>query len=247
MSKKGVSRMKASIAGLTEVGPVRSCNQDAIVVASTVGIGEKARLRLETDSDRVIVAVVDGMGGYAGGDRAASVIACEIARLCCNLPEGEVRGFIEGVSQRVFRAGEAWGTPQMGAALAMMVVSEDGVLVVNVGDCRAYRLRDGYLGQLSVDDRTSPSSSALTQAMGGLAFPQPHVFRCAHDADDASRYILCSDGVWSTIGQSRFAELCSFGDAGDVVEDVSDECNLLGAADNCSIVGVDVAGGAHRG
>ena len=59
----------------------------------------------------------------------------------------------------------------MGASFAAIILQPDGFIVINVGDCRVYRVADGVLGQLSIDDsgpsRLEPERTVLTQSVGG--------------------------------------------------------------------------------
>lgn len=191
---------RISWAVLTARGRVRETNQDAVVVGGLIGVGDAVKYQgvsLIPASGGRVFAVVDGMGGYSGGEDAAVLVAAELARLDGAPPREWFDSWMEAVSDKVFRAGIGLETPTMGAAVAMLVVTSAHIVSVNVGDCRAYRLTDGYLGQLSVDDR-EPGGPAniLTQSLGGEPRTlDAHTLREPLPAEPGSRFLLCSDGI----------------------------------------------------
>jgi serine/threonine protein phosphatase PrpC len=232
--------------GMTEIGPVRSQNQDAIMVAGLVGINSGARLSWmgEVPEDGISVAVIDGMGGYAGGAEAAAIVATALAAAHPSGDEIAMNTWFEALSERVAQAGRAWGMPQMGATVALLHVASDGIVMANVGDCRIYRVTGGYLGQMSVDDRTDdPESSAVTQALGGTARIDAHVLlqRQAGEEETRERYLLCSDGVWGTLNLDALRDICvTQAVPGQAVETISASIYAQGATDNCSVIIVDI-------
>ncbi|MHB1355662.1 MAG: PP2C family protein-serine/threonine phosphatase [Anaerolineae bacterium] len=102
--------------------------------------------------------VVDGMGRNGAGERAA-FLACDIipSHLLGRLPaSGEISATLvqafELANERIYQ--EASETPQragMGAACTAVVIVGLSLILVHVGDCRAYLLRAGKLHQLSFD------------------------------------------------------------------------------------------------
>ena len=127
-------------AGATDVGQVRSNNQDRYIGRPQAGLW----------------AVADGMGGHQGGE-IASQLACEA--LAERFGEHTIIGLvdaIEAANAAVHQAGsedpELAGMGTTVVAIALVRDNDDEVLAVaNVGDSRAYRLADGVLEQLTED------------------------------------------------------------------------------------------------
>jgi serine/threonine protein phosphatase PrpC len=228
--------------GMTDIGPVRDQNQDAIVLAGMVGIRSGARLSWTGElHDSSTFAVVDGMGGYAGGADAAALVATALASSDLSADEAKTNLQFELLSERVMQAGNAWGTPEMGATTAVLTITLDGLLMANVGDCRIYRINGGRLGSMSVDDRTDDlSSSAVTQALGGVKQLNTH-FYCQELKTERDRYILCSDGVWGALSDEKILDFCAIVHSpAQSIEAIASAIYAHNATDNCSAIVVDV-------
>ena len=114
--------------GATDVGRVRSNNQDQFVARDDVGLW----------------AVADGMGGHRGGE-VASEIACDT--MARSFDRHTIEGLVEAIEQAnsaVYRAGSGDpALPGMGTTIVARAVLEhedDELLAIaNVGDSRGYR------------------------------------------------------------------------------------------------------------
>ena len=97
------------------------------------------------------------------------------------------------------------------------------------------------LGRMSIDDRTQdPGSSAVTQALGGSARIDAHVWE--QDLKGGTeRYVLCTDGVWGALEPAELRGLCASDRAPDqVVDAVVSAIYTRRAGDNCSIIVADI-------
>ena len=235
--------LRATICGRTEIGPTRTENQDAIVVNGVVGLasGSKLNWRGEIPASGLGVAVIDGMGGHAGGAEAAALVASSLAKV--NFPDNadHWERVFENISHRVTRAGFAWGMADMGATAAVLGITSSALVIANVGDCRVYRAVGGHLGQLSVDDRTiDPNSSAVTQALGGTTKIDAHFWQ--QDLKEGhDRYVLCSDGVYSVLNATILRDLCTADiSVEEIVDAIAASVYTQRAQDNCSVIILDL-------
>ena len=226
-------------------GPIRHENQDSIVADGIVGLKSGSCIEKHIPiGDGFAVAVVDGMGGYEGGADAAALAACAIAQITAEDAK-DLNRFFNHLSERIGYAGGAWFMPNMGAAVAMVYLKSQSITVSNVGDSRVYRLENGHLGQWSKDDRLRPGSTAITQSLGG-AFQRidAHVVELRME-DTPQRFLLCTDGVWSTLGDEALERLCiRHAHPPEVAKSIIDECLRNNAADNCSAIVVDISAAA---
>jgi len=210
--------MYLKYSGITDIGPSRKENQDYLVVAGKLSnrSGEMQKSRI-FDIDAVnyplIFFVVDGMGGYAGGNKAAELVAMNIADVYLSMKkelfdEQEWSNKLTEISTTVSDIGSLLSTPMMGAALAVLCFSAEGFASVNVGDCRTYRLMRDIFVQLSTDDTSPiPGSGGLTKFLGGIErLPlNPHFKFYSYAAYEGNpeRFLVCSDGLYNTLDEEQ--------------------------------------------
>lgn len=189
----------------------------------------------------VSAAVIDGMGGYEGGSDAAAIVATELAKAALDQNSEHWDDWFSSLSVKIAAAGEAWGTPDMGATAALIGFTPTCLVVVNVGDCRVYRAVGGHLGQLTIDDRTDdPESSSVTQALGGPRRLDAHAWQQTY-AGGKERFVLCSDGVWSTLDANMLRDYCTADAApGHIVDAIAEAVYEQQSRDNASIIVIDL-------
>jgi PPM family protein phosphatase len=164
-----------------------------------------------------IYIVCDGMGGAAAGEVASSIAVDEVLRHLTarreagsSLPELAEKA-ISAANQAIFsRAQRNRKLNGMGTTLVALVVEEQHVWVLNVGDSRCYRLRSGRLEQLTLDHSLveeqvrlgrmshsealrSPLRNIITRALGTQEFVTPDCFQ--FEAEPGDVFVLCSDGL----------------------------------------------------
>ena len=137
---------------------------------TTVGRRRRNEDTYLLDPSSRVFAVLDGMGGYAGGAEARSIAAATIAEFYRKLrsdPEATwpyaldpQRTIAENcldeairLANRRIRARRRDQFKAMGSTIAMISLDEAGpeALVAHLGDSRIYLLRDGELTQLTRD------------------------------------------------------------------------------------------------
>src|SRR5262249_23623239 len=132
-----VARMTIGIryATRSDVGMLREGNEDSAY----------AGLR--------VLAVADGMGGHTAGEIASATVIEELSALDVEIPPDQLLTTLEQAvnraNQKVHGMAEADPSLQgMGTTLTAMLWSGSRLALVQVGDSRAYLLRDGDLFQI---------------------------------------------------------------------------------------------------
>ena len=220
----------------THIGLVRKNSQDA------------------TLSKDHLLAIADGMGESPGGEIASKLALSilEAAFTGANLQELEaaVRAANRAIAERAATDDDLDG---MGTTLCAMGTTSDGHLaVVNVGDSRVYRLRDGSLhrltddhswtadlvrrGELTEQEAAShPQRAVLTRAVGVGATVQ--VDGTLHPAVPQDRYLLCTDGLYTEVAEPEIlASMDASRDLEPVVDDLIAQALSNGARDNVGVV-----------
>jgi len=228
-------------ASCSHPGLVRDNNEDAVFAG------------------RALVAVADGVGGSVYGEvasaRAIEAIAyLEHARPGDSLVEFGLAAF-ETVTARLAR--EVAADPSrrgMATTLTALLAAGDSLVVLHIGDSRAYRARAGEWRQLTRDDslvqglvdagaltdaeaQRHPARSVVLQALnGGPVEPHVEVF----DLAPGDRYLVCTDGLSDYVDAAEIARLVGAeGDVQRCCAQLLEAAIEQGAPDNVSCVVAD--------
>ncbi|MBE3001799.1 Stp1/IreP family PP2C-type Ser/Thr phosphatase [Nocardiopsis sp. HNM0947] len=209
-----------------------------------------------------LLAVADGMGGYAGGEVASSIAISTIRRLDTENPRSDE--MVEVLQNAVVQANASLSQrimeePQlenMGTTLTAMLWAEGRVALLHIGDSRAYLLRgqvfkqithDHTLVQTLVDEgkiteeevATHPQRSLILRALDGKSPVDPDV--SINEAEVGDRYLLCSDGLSGVVSQKTIREtLEAESDPHAVARKLIDLAIRGGGPDNITAVVADV-------
>jgi protein phosphatase len=232
-----------TIAAWTHVGLVRVRNEDAVALPGTIIRGSPPApisVRCVTPmygAGGYTIAVIDGMGGHAGGAEASLLAALHLSEVSDDI-EQALAAANSAMYDRMDRVPALRG---MGATVAGIQIAADTVGVFNVGDARAYTHMDGYTTLASIDDRSESGSGEITQSLGGTVERTTlAVHRKTIELAHPLRVLLCSDGL------SEYVPFVEIQDSLDVPDAVAAARQLValalgaGAPDNVSVVVIDL-------
>ena len=212
-----------------------------------------------------LIAVADGMGGHAGGEVASRVAIRTLQSMAPMLTDETIDSdsshdlIINSLHTIDVEIGdfarEAIELRGMGTTLTALVIHNDGIALLHVGDSRCYRLRGNTLEQLSNDHTViqellsqgaitptealdHPQRSVLTQALMGEGNIVPVLQ--LYDAKAGDRYLLCSDGLSSVLTEKEIKLLLKKRDKKAAIKDLIDATYIQGAPDNITIVIADI-------
>ncbi len=233
----------------TDVGRVRSTNQDSYYVSAT------------------LYAVADGMGGHRAGEVAAQLatdsLQAEFGDGHPDLTTDELVRAVQRANTAVVDA--ATDDPDlsgMGTTLCALALIEgpddDRLAIINVGDSRVYLLKGGELEQITDDHSlvaTLERQGRLT-ADEAAVHPQRNIITRALGIDSrvmvdswevrpvpGDRYLLCSDGLFNEVEESRIAAtLRKLASPDEAARELVRLANEGGGRDNITVVVVDVEG-----
>jgi protein phosphatase len=202
--------------GLTDTGPVRQDNQDAIRFShpDDVPAGH-------------LYGIADGMGGFAHGG-IASTLALEILFKGFGAnpgsPPQRLRQGVQEANLGVYQMANRMGVGRMGTTLTAVHLAGHTLHVAHVGDSRAYLIRDGSAVCLTQDHtrvgelvrmrllspdkvRGHQQRSVLSKCVGLELFVQPDIFSVPVLPGD--HVVLCTDGVWGCVEDPEFAQFAA--------------------------------------
>jgi protein phosphatase len=236
--------MLITCAGDTHVGVVRSGNEDNFLL----------------DFKHGVFIVADGMGGHAAGEvaseMAVDIIAREVGSLK-GLSDADtferLRYAIRSANQAIFERTLAEADKRgMGTTTTVLVLSAKRYLIGQVGDSRAYLLRNGELLQLTKDHsyvqeqvdaglltaeqaRTHPYSNVITRCVGANEDVVPDVYFGGLERNDL--ILLASDGLTGMLEDDQLARILQSGSPPDVlVNRMIAEANRRGGLDNITAI-----------
>lgn len=235
--------MQIDYAAITHPGKVRKNNEDAYVVSALDGeeppINGSAKVR-RAKANGILAAVADGMGGAAAGEIASREGLAAVAvylfgnwgvlppeALSENLLVHVLKSAVEEASHAVLRYSDADKAARgMGSTLTAALIWQNHAYLAQIGDSRAYLLRQKKLVQLTSDQtlvnemitsgtltqeqaRVHPQRNMITQALG---CPQPLVVALGKVAlRRGDRLLLCSDGLHGEISDDRITAILAEG------------------------------------
>ena len=237
------------VTALTHRGAVRGNNEDALVVGAFTACGVDMTAPATWTvplSAPVVVAVADGMGGHAAGETASAHAVRSLA-LAAPTDAAALEAVLTRVDADLLAAVTLGPEPPAGTTLVGVLLGAGVDLHFNAGDSRLYEERDGYLSQLSVDDRGH--TGGLTRCLGGRATGAPDAPRIRPLGDAATgRMLLCSDGLSDLVDDSEMEDLlASPGGSSRAVKALWAAAMNASGRDNITVVLVEVEPAAtHR-
>ncbi len=232
--------MPVYVAGRTDVGLVRTNNEDRFLIADDLGLA----------------LVADGMGGAACGEVAAQMTADCVAELV-RVPSGAgavaaLEAAITEANRRVWlHARNTHECNGMGTTIVAACWRGARLAIANVGDSRAYLLRHGELTQLSYDQslvnelrhnlgltdeqiKRYANRNVLTQAIGtseNVAIRTTEI-----DFVPGDVVLLCSDGLHGIVADEAILEILLQPVVMDLqITHLIDAAKRAGANDNVTI------------
>ncbi|MGD0480030.1 MAG: protein phosphatase 2C domain-containing protein [Terracidiphilus sp.] len=209
------SHVRIAVSALSDVGCVRTDNEDAFGYEETLGI----------------YVVCDGMGGMASGEVASSHAVAAIlnsfaASAASGLPVStRLLRAINTANLDVWENGQIPENKGMGTTAVVAALDGNKLILGNVGDSRAYILQDDQCVQLTVDHSyinelirnglltienaqnadLQGMESVITRAVGVAAEVQPDFYSV--DLKPGIGVLLATDGLTRYVVQDAIASI----------------------------------------
>ncbi|MCJ7610672.1 MAG: Stp1/IreP family PP2C-type Ser/Thr phosphatase [Candidatus Aminicenantes bacterium] len=242
--------------GHTDIGTKRESNEDNYLCLDLP-------LRPEVSgSPAVVLMVADGIGGQAGG-AVASGLATEALKsfLVRRLKElthpPDWRALLDEsfheANQKIFdKIAENINLTGMGTTLVAAVVLGGRAFVANVGDSRAYAIREDEIRQITEDHswvaeqsriramseveiNRSPFRHMITRSLG--FGPEIRMDFFEVDLEDGDFLLLCSDGLYSAVPDAEILKIFKkYDDPEKICRKLLKSANHSGGRDNITAV-----------
>ena len=247
--------MKLRHSADTDVGKTRDHNEDSF----GVGAAEQAERLGE------LLVICDGMGGHAAGEVASKIGVETILSIYYGEASEDRAHVLEQAFEQANEQIYARGNGSMGTTGVAALLLHDALHIANVGDSRAYLIRDGEIRQISRDHsfvgdqvaaglitsdqaRSSPHRNVITRALGYQSGVTVDLFRWPLQIDDI--IVLCSDGLHGLVSDAEIARIAGEAAPDNAVHQLIDLANSRGGTDNITVAIVQVEqldwiGGEH--
>lgn len=236
-----MKKLQFSFAAASDRGLVRGNNEDSAYAGSH------------------LIALADGMGGHAAGEVASQIMIQHIRTLDQDPGDNDMLALLGSVADDANRAianavRENPQTAGMGSTLTAVMTNGREVALCHVGDSRGYRLREGKLAQITVDDTfvqslvdagelapedvsTHPERSKLLKAyVGDPVLPRLETL----DVIAGDRLLICSDGLSDPVAPSTIEENLGNGTPAEAASKLIELALRSGGPDNVTVVIADV-------
>lgn len=246
--------MTENFFGITDKGKRRDKNEDTFIAENLTGKGLQ------------VVCVIDGVGGYKGGEVAAAiartVILDHLNKISGNVTSLLKRAIVSANEKIVSEKKNGNGNERMACVLTLAVTDIDNnkFYYAHVGDTRLYLLRDDSLVKITKDHSVvgfleesgrlteeeamrHPRRNEINKALGFEAAINP-------DSDfietgespflPGDMLLLCSDGLSDMIGTDTITPILNKKTAlAAKAQELIDEANEAGGNDNITAVLVE--------
>jgi PPM family protein phosphatase len=255
------------VAGLTDVGRTREHNEDAFVVADLTSgkTGAEPAASMDMTGEKgSLFMVADGMGGAAAGE-IASAMAVDIVVgemrtnwIASNI--GNAEQFVRAIKEATKAANVqinafAGAHPEyrgMGTTATIAGLLGDTLYLAQVGDSRAYIVREGVTRQITKDQSLmqklieagelteeeaehSERRNIILQALGPE--PQIKVDLTHQKVRRGDTLVLCSDGLSGQVNKDQIAEIVTKEpDLTRASRKLIDLANAAGGPDNITVI-----------
>lgn len=237
--------------GITDTGRQRDNNEDAFLAEPVL------------NNQYIAAGVIDGVGGYEGGEVAAAIAQQSILAYL-KIPSGEVltmmREAMTSANEKIFNEKTQTGKNDRMACVATLALVDpvnNKFYYAHVGDTRLYLFRDrtlvkvtqdhSFVGYLEDTGRITeeaamqhPKRNEINKALGfeaPLANPGEYIETGESPFLPGDVLLLCSDGLTDMIGSAVISSVLNNGDTLEgKCRSLVDAANKAGGKDNITVV-----------
>lgn len=244
---------KLTFGAKTDMGKVRENNEDKHEFYVTEN-------RAEIAAKGQVFVVCDGMGGHEAGQCASELATKTFIDVYRSHPSEDIAVCAKSAitASTRFINDIALAIPSrkgMGTTLSALIICQDQAMVVQVGDSRVYRLRNGELRQLTTDHtwveetvaaglmnredaEQHPYRHVITRALGTERDVNPDIF--IEFIEQGDQFMICSDGVTNHVQDDQIESILSTYSPSESAWRLVGDALVGGGSDNATVIVVRV-------
>ena len=246
-------QLRLDVAQLTDVGRKREHNEDNMAY-----VIPKDQLVMAKKGALFIVA--DGMGGHAAGEVASEIAVDTVSNVYYQDDSDDAATSLLHAIKRANalihqRAAENMLRSGMGTTCVSAVLRGNMAYIANVGDSRAYLVRNGQVKQVSQDHswvaeqvraglltedqaRTHAQRNVITRCLGTQPDVDIDVFPEQLEEHDA--IVLCTDGLSGLVSDDEIRRIVAQSAPQESVYHLVERANENGGPDNITAIVISV-------
>lgn len=247
---------KISFYAISDLGQKRTNNEDAYIA------------QYIWDNENVLAVAIDGVGGYEGGEVAATIAKQTIVEYLENFPNGEranlLKQAVVEANNNIFKSRAESEYKNMSCVLTATLVESKKRLIhmAHIGDTRLYQYHQGEIKKLSHDHSlvgyreevgelteeeamSHPQRNIIGRDMGSkyMEMNTDQVEMATFQLRANSILLLCSDGLSDMITSSMMSNILSTSmTLEEKAKGLVDKANSEGGKDNITVVLVEYTG-----
>jgi serine/threonine protein phosphatase PrpC len=242
-------QLRLDVAQLTDVGRKRDHNEDnmAYVIPKDPQVMAKKG---------ALFIVADGMGGHAAGEVASEIAVDTVSNAYYQDDSEDVAASLMQAIKRANalihqRAAENMLRSGMGTTCVAAVLRGSMAYIANVGDSRAYFVRNGQVKQISQDHswvaeqvraglltddqaRTHAQRNVITRCLGTQADVDIDVF--TEELEERDSLVLCTDGLSGLVSDDEIRRIVDQYVPQESVYHLIERANENGGPDNITAI-----------
>jgi PPM family protein phosphatase len=237
----------------TDLGCHREINEDSGRIVRSAG----------PYSNRILIAVADGMGGHQAGEiasqRAIDIVSRAYSNGALEDPQEGLKRAVEQANREIYEQSQSSDHLKgMGTTCTVLALHDDTAYSAHVGDSRLYLIRGGgiYLmtedhsavmemvkqGTLTLEEaRHHGDKNVILRALGSRpqvevsTWPEPLPVK----VDDC--FVLCSDGLYDRIEDNEIRDIATSRSAAEACDTLITMARERGGYDNITVAIVSLA------
>lgn len=242
-------QLRLDVAQLTDVGRRREHNEDNMAYV----IPKDAQVMTKKGA---LFIVADGMGGHAAGEVASEIAVDTVSNAYYQDDSEDVAASLLQAIKRANalihqRAAENMLRSGMGTTCVAAVLRGNMAYIANVGDSRAYFMRNGQVKQVSQDHswvaeqvraglltddqaRTHAQRNVITRCLGTQADVDIDIF--TEELLEGDSFVLCTDGLSGLVSDDEIRRIVNQYVPQESVYHLIEQANNNGGPDNITAI-----------
>ncbi len=234
---------------VSDTGRVRSHNEDSFLVHTFPAEDAGGR-------ECVLAVVADGVGGHVGGKTASGTtvdtLLTAFPRFMNDSVGAALSAAVQEANRVVYERASADSDLQgMATTCTAVAVVGNTAVIAQVGDSRAYLMRNGALSQVTEDHslvgemvkkgllgpddaRHHPQKNIILRAVGSHPRVEPDLYQVPLHVGD--RLLMCSDGLSDLVLDEEMADVLRCYPLNEAGQRLVDLANDRGGKDNITVV-----------